>query len=74
MTTSRQRCEYIGVIPGSEDLYICPFAAVWRIRFTDHVIHSCEPHAQDFLKDVPEAIASPLYPLGADDGEEGSND
>jgi hypothetical protein len=74
MTTGRQRCEYVGVIPGTADHYLCPFAAVWRISIMDRLIYSCEPHGQDFLNDEPEAIASPLYPLGADDGEKGSND
>lgn len=54
------QCEYIGVIPGSEDLWQCPFAAVWRISCMDLQFISCDPHAHDFLDDEPEAQAFPL--------------
>jgi len=73
MAIGRPQCEYIGVIPGSEDLYLCPFAAEMRIIYMDLRFVSCYPHAEDFLSDEPDARAFPLYLLGPEDGEEGSN-
>ncbi|MFJ6901790.1 hypothetical protein [Streptomyces hokutonensis] len=53
-------CEYTGVIPGSEDLYHCPFPATWLVGWQDVRVESCDPHKDDFLKDEPGSWAEPL--------------
>ncbi|MFD4554431.1 hypothetical protein ACFWP5_08885 [Streptomyces sp. NPDC058469] len=49
------KCEYIGVIPGSEELYQCPFAAIWLVGCDEAEVKCCHPHKDDFLKDEPGA-------------------
>lgn len=62
------------MIPGTEDLYLCPFTAEWLITFQDQCYVSCGPHAHDYLQDEPEAQAESLYPIGENGGKEGRND
>jgi hypothetical protein len=57
---AERTCEYTGVIPGTEDLYICPFTATWLVGWQDVRVESCDPHKDDFLNDEPDAWAVPL--------------